>query len=177
MNRVIPLSSLLLLASISLANPLPNTQPLTWTDDIASRMIDGIDKFLLNEIEQSTARRERHWKRDLSSAEAYTKSLEPNRKALAHILGLRDPRIPFDAPQLIATTTRPALLAKTATYEILAIRWPAFGDVHGEGLLLSPTNRAPVANIIALPDADITPEQLVGLIPGVPPESQYARRL
>ena len=155
MNRLLPLFCLLLLASIALADHLPNTQPLTWTDDIASRMIDGLDKFLLNEIEQSTARRERHWKRDFSSPEAYTKSLEPNRKALAHILGLRDPRIPFTAPQLIATTTRPALIAKADTYEIHAIRWPAFADVHGEGLLLSPINRTPVANIIALPDADV----------------------
>src|SRR5687768_18479837 len=101
MNRLLPLASLLLFASISLAAPLPNTRPLTWTDDIASRMIDGIDQFLLNEIEQSTARRARHWKPDYSSEDAYTKSLEPNRKALAHILGLRDARIPFEAPELI----------------------------------------------------------------------------
>ena len=177
MKRLIPLLTLLLWCPASLADPLPNTQPLTWTDDIASRMIDGLDKFLLNQIEQSAARRARHWNRDFSSPNAYTKSLEPNRKALAHILGLRDARIPFDAPELIATTTRPALIAKTDIYEILAIRWPAFADVHGEGLLLSPLNRAPIASVIAIPDADVTPEQLVGLTPGVPEASQYARRL
>ena len=59
MNRLLPLASLLLFASISLADPLPNTQPLTWTDDIASRMIDGIDKLLQNQIEPSTAPRQR----------------------------------------------------------------------------------------------------------------------
>src|SRR5687767_14759949 len=177
MKLLFPVLTLLLVTAACLADPLPNTQSLTWTDDIASRMIDGIDQFLLNEIEQSTARRERHWKRDFSSADAYTKSLQPNRMALAHIFGLRDARIPFDAPELVATTTRPALIAKTDSYEIFAIRWPAFGDVYGEGLLLSPVNAAPIANVIALPDADVTPEQLVGLTPGVPPESQYARRL
>ena len=31
--------------------------------------------------------------------------------------------------------------------------------------------------MIALPDCDWTPEMLVGLAPGVPPESQFARRL
>src|SRR5687768_1629075 len=98
MKLLFPLLTLLLVTTVSVADPLPDTQPLTWTDDIASRMIDGIDQFLLNEIEQSTARRARHWKPDFSSADAYTKSLEPNRKVLAHILGLRDARVPFDAP-------------------------------------------------------------------------------
>ena len=31
--------------------------------------------------------------------------------------------------------------------------------------------------IIVIPDADETPEQLFGLVPGVPAESQVARRL
>ena len=57
------------------------------------------------------------------------------------------------------------------------MRWPAFGDVTGEGLLLLPKERKPVADVIAIPDCGQTPEQLVGLVPGVPRESQYARRL
>jgi hypothetical protein len=44
-------------------------------------------------------------------------------------------------------------------------------------LLLSPIGRAPVANIVAIPDAGQTQEQLVGLTSGVAPESQFARRL
>src|SRR5262249_36788672 len=42
--------------------------------------------------------------------------------------------------------------------------------------LLAPTGKK-TADVIAIPDADQTPEQIVGLMPGVPPESQYARRL
>src|SRR5262249_56466090 len=34
-----------------------------------------------------------------------------------------------------------------------------------------------VGNAVALPDADMTPEQLAGLAPGLAPESQFARRL
>ena len=34
-----------------------------------------------------------------------------------------------------------------------------------------------MANVVAIPDADWTPEMLVGLAPGVPKESQFARRL
>ncbi len=57
------------------------------------------------------------------------------------------------------------------------MRWPAFADVHGEGLLLAPEKGKAVADVVAIPDTDVTPEQLTGLMPGVPPAAQYARRL
>src|SRR5438552_4048865 len=57
------------------------------------------------------------------------------------------------------------------------VRWPSVGDVHGEGLLLVPTVKKKVADVVAIPDADQTPEQIVGLVEGVPAESQFARRL
>ncbi len=155
----------------------PGTKPLTLEGDIASEMIDGIDRFLLREIEQSVDGRAKHWQRDFSSPEAYTASIEPNRKRLAHILGVRDARVPFDAPELIATTDTPALVGKGDGFDIFAVRWPAFGDVHGEGLLLVPTSGKPVADIVAIPDADQTPEQIAGLAEGVTAESQFARLL
>jgi dienelactone hydrolase len=156
--------------------PLDGTKPLTMAGDIASELVAGVDRFLLRKIDESVEQRARHWKRDFSSAEAYEKSIEPNRKRLAHILGIRDPRVPFDAPELVGTTTQPALVGKGTNFEVFAVRWPAFGDVHGEGLLLVPKGKK-VADVIAIPDADLTPEQITGLMPGVPAESQYARRL
>ena len=60
---------------------------------------------------------------------------------------------------------------------MFVVRWPAFGDVTGEGLLLVPTGSKPVADVVAIPDCNQTPEQLVGLEAGVPSESQFARRL
>jgi dienelactone hydrolase len=156
--------------------PLEGTKPLTMEGDIASQLVAGVDRFLLRKIEESVEKRARHWKRDFSSAEAYSKSIDPNRKRLAHILGVRDPRMPFDAPELMATTAQPALVGKGTNFETFAVRWPAFGDVHGEGLLLVPKGKK-IADVIAIPDADLTPEQITGLMPGVPAESQYARRL
>jgi dienelactone hydrolase len=156
---------------------LPGTQPLKMEGDIASQMVAGIDKFLRRELDASVERRAKQWQRDFSSKESYTKSIEPNRKRLAHILGVRDARVPFDAPELIGTTEQSALLGNGDGYEVYALRWPAFGDVHGEGLLLAPTNDRPIATIVAIPDADQTPEQIAGLVEGVNAESQYARRL
>lgn len=187
MFRTIPLGALFLLTALP-ATPadtppkmLPGTKPLTMSGDIASQMIDGVDRFLLREIERAAKEREKFWKRDYSSPEAYTKSLEPNRTRLAHILGVRDPRVPFPAPEVVATVRNRGLVGEGESFDVFAVRWPAFGDVHGEGLLLVPTTVdgpvKPVADVVVIPDAGQTPEQLVGLADGVANESQVARRL
>lgn len=72
--------------------PLPGTKPLTMTGDITSELVAGVNRFLLRQIDESVAKRAVHWKRDLSSPDAYNASVEPNRKRLAHILGVRDAR-------------------------------------------------------------------------------------
>ena len=157
--------------------PLPGTAPLRMEGNIASDLVSGVDRFLLAETEKSVERRGRHWKRDTSSAEQYTASIEPNRQRLRHIIGIRDARVAFDGLELAGTTAQPALVGRGKGYEIYAVRWPAFGDVHGEGLLLKPIGGVAVADVVAIPDADQTPEALVGLVDGVAPESQFARRL
>lgn len=145
--------------------------------DIASNLVAGVDRFLLRKIDESASKRERFWHRDYSSWQAYDQSISTNRQRLAHILGVRDRRVSKVELELLATPTRPALCGRGKDYEVFAVRWPALGDVTGEGLLLTPVNRAPVANVVALPDADQTPEQLAGLTSGTEPESQFARRL
>ena len=156
--------------------PLEGTQPLDWTGDIASRLVDGVDKFLLREIEASVERRARHWKRDFSSPDAYTKSVEPNRKRLAKILGVQDERVAFDQPwvRLESGDFGPA---DPGDVRVEVVRWPAFGDVRAEGLLLMPFPSLGRAAVVAIPDADQTPEMVCGLAPGLPPEDQFALRL
>lgn len=156
---------------------IPGTQPLTSTGDLADLMVAGVDRFLLDQTAKSTARRDRWWKRDFHSASAYNSSVEPNRKRLAHILGVRDLRVPFASPQLVGTIGRPDLLATSQRYNVFAVRWPAFGDVTGEGLLLEPGDGLGIADVVVVPDADQLPEQLVGLVPGPANECQVARRL
>jgi dienelactone hydrolase len=159
------------------SQPLADTAPLTMQGDIASNLVAGADQFLLRKLEESVSGRARFWRRDLASWPAYEHSIGTNRQRLAHILGVRDPRVNPVRLELLATPARPALCGRGKDYEALAVRWPAFGDVTGEGLLLTPVNRAPAANIVAIPDADQTPEQLAGLSEGIAPESQFARRL
>ncbi len=157
--------------------PLAGTEPLTMEGDITSQLVAGADSFLLKQLSASVDERASHWKRDFSSTEKYNASIEANRQRLAHIAGVRDPRATFDGLQFVSSTAQPALVGRGGNYEVHAVRWPAFGDVYGEGLLLTPTKGAPVANIVAIPDADQTPEQIAGLADGVAAESQFARRL
>ena len=70
----------------------------------------------------------------------------------------------------------PRLSQMTHAYRIYQVRWPVLDGVSGEGLLLEPKSR-PIGHVVALPDADQTPEQIVGLTTGVAPEAQFARRL
>ncbi len=175
------LSALLLSAACSAQQAsmdrLPASRPLEMSGDIASELVAGVDRFLLHELEESIERRRKYWKRDFLSPEAYQKSIEPNRQRLAYWLGVRDTRPSQPELRLAGTLSRPALVGQGDGYEVYAITWPAFGDVTGRGLLLSPTGEKPVATVIALPDCNVPPEQLVGLSPGVAPELQFARRL
>ena len=157
--------------------PLAGTAGLTMSGDITTQLVDGVDRFLLRELAKSTPRRGGFWNRDFSSPEAYNASIEPNRKRLAHILGVRDQRVPFDGLELHGTTAQPPLVGQGDGYRVFAVRWPAFADVHGVGLLLVPVDREIVADVVAIPDADQTPEMIVGLTEGVAPQAQFARRL
>jgi dienelactone hydrolase len=158
------------------AEPLPDTKPLNTPDDLAEQMVAGIDKYLMRELAASVEKRKQYWKPDYSSAEAYAKSVERNREHLRHILGVVDKRVSPVEMELVATTDTPALVAETDTYKVYTVRWPVLEGVDGEGLLLEPKGKV-VACVVAIPDADWTPEMLVGLAPGVPKESQFARRL
>ena len=156
---------------------LPGTAPLNLSGDIASQLVEGVDRFLLGEIEKSVRRRARYFKPDTSSPQKYTASMEPNRRRLAHILGVRDERLKPGALELLGTTKQPALVGRGEGYQVFAVRWPVFADVHGEGLLLVPSLAEHAGDVVAIPDADQTPEQIAGLTAGVPAESQFARRL
>jgi dienelactone hydrolase len=155
---------------------LPGTQSLSLHGDLSAQMVEGIDKFLLREIERSTGERSRLWKRDFSSREAYEQSVASNRERLRKFIGAVDGRLSPTGLEVIGTTSEPALVAETDLFTVRAVRWPVFEGVFGEGLLLQPKRR-PVARVVAVPDADQTPEMITGLAPGVPPESQFARRL
>jgi dienelactone hydrolase len=156
------------------------------------RLMEGAHRFVGRKIDESVRTRERHWNRDLSSTEAYERSIAGNRERLRRSIGLAGdglwPAVPSRGPrgqdsgrpavvfEYYGDDESPSLVAETERYRVYQVRWPVLDGVVGEGLLLRPKGW-PKAYIVALPDADQTPEQAAGLAAGVAPESQFARRL
>jgi dienelactone hydrolase len=159
------------------AAPLPNTRALEWPEeDLSGRMMDGAHRFVERQIAETQARSSRFWKYDRSSAAGWNASLQENRDRLREIIGASDPRI---APALerYGDDDNPALVAETNRYRVYQVRWPVIDGVSAEGLLVEPIGRAPSASLVVVPDAGQTPEQTLGLAPGLSPERQFARLL
>ena len=163
-------------ASVIGEERLPGTSLLEPHADRSAEMRAGFRRYLQRELSASVARRAERWHREFASPDAYQQSVAANRESLRRMIGAVDERLPIDAMELVATTRQPAVVAETPRYAVKRIRWPVFPGVTGEGLLLEPKS-SPVACVIALPDADQTPEQIAGLAAGVEPWRQFARRL
>lgn len=165
----------LLSEQVAAAEPPPG-EPLIWDDDLSVRMMEGLHAFVQRKITESIRYRPQYWNRAMTSGDDYAASIEPNRKRFRQMIGAVDTRIASPRMERFGDDDAPALVAQTALYSIYQVRWPVLAGVHGEGLLLEPKD-APLGQIICLPDADQTPEQLAGLAAGIAPESQFARRL
>ncbi|MBI4908780.1 MAG: hypothetical protein HY820_34485 [Acidobacteria bacterium] len=145
---------ILLLPLTLSAQTLPGTAPLTMKEDGAVVVVEGIHRFL-----------------DRYEKPASRTTVE----RLGYILGATEPIAGGPIEVISAAGTDPAI-AHGPGYDVLPVRWRVFDDLWGEGLLLEPKTK-PTANVIALGDADWSPEMLAGLEPGIPAASQYARRL
>ncbi len=167
--------SLATTAGLSQVVTLQDTEPLDWQGPLDEKMLDGLHVFIDRKIEDSVEARSRFWSRDLSSTVNYEKSVAANRQRFRSIIGLRDERT-VASMERYGDDDNPALVAETSTFRVFQVRWPVLEGVTGEGLLLEP-RRQPVGRVVAIPDADQTPEVLVGLASGWPEEAQFARRL
>ena len=154
---------------------LPGTAELTWDGDLSARMVAGIDRFLMRRLEAAPEERAALWERDFFSESDYARSVEANRKRFRKIIGVVDRRSPARLEFLSSEGGAPLAVSDSVT--VRRVRWDVVAGLGAEGLLVRPRNRAPIAQVIALPDADVTPRQLVGVEPGVRPEARFALRL
>jgi dienelactone hydrolase len=170
--------ALLIAVSASGQQPvtLPETAPLTWREEPSARMLGDLDRFLTRALERAPAARDARWQPDFTSVAAYARSLAAHRERLRKIIGAVDTRLPVGALEFVGSTASPAKVADTGTFTVYAVRWPVFEGVFGEGLWLHPKTSVK-ARVVAIPDADQTPEQVAGLAPGLAAERQFARRL
>jgi len=155
---------------------LAGTEAFKQEGDMAAQMVAGIHSYLVRQTAASVQAREQRWHRDFSSRKAYESSVLPNRDRFAKVIGLMDQRVPNPYPSIDARLEDSVIVATGDGYTVKSVRWPVLEGVDGEGLLLEPTGTA-IAQVVALPDADWSPEMAIGLAPGVPAEAQFARRL
>lgn len=153
------------------STPLAGTEPLKMEGDIAAQLVAGVDKFLLRKLEESIP--DRAAKLGAADSEQRMKSVEH----LRHILGVRDPRVKYDAPELMATVSQSAVVFDSPTLRITRVRWPVVRDFKAEGLLLEPVGTPAVASVVAIPDADQTPEQIAGLSKEFKTDRAFALKL
>ena len=157
---------------------LHGTNPLTFEGDLAAQMVEVLDGYVTDAVAGSVEKREALWHRDYSSYDAYAESVEPNRERFRKQIGCIDERLPIEELHYVATTRDTAQIVEDAHYTVSGVRWQVYDEVEGEGLLLEPMPNVPIiAQIVALPDADWTPETIAGVTAELPPNAQFARRL
>lgn len=162
------------------AEAFPGTELLVTDADLASRMIDGIDAFLLRQWDQNTEARHQAWEAvDAAGRETWA---QQQRDRLREILGLRDEIPENPEARYLSRVGQSELLGHSEDGHVVAkyVTWTGFDQVTFEGLLLEPTNGAAIqGNVIVIPDADQTIESMaLGLgQTEETPEPSFAKRL
>ena len=171
-RKRLAVTACLLAAAITQAQQLPGAAPLTGTNNLSEDYLAGLDRYMLRETARVAGERSRTWNRVFTAgAEGYSASVATNRQRLARMLGVRDARVVFEAPEPVATLARSAVLGETETHTLLAIRWPVLDGFCAEGLLLEPKAKPVTQNIVHIPHAGVTPEQVLGLAQGGAPSA------
>ena len=120
--------------SVSAPKELPGTDPLSWNGDIASRLIDNCDQFLLKQIEQAVKKRN-------SSSEI------PDREKLKNIIGIRDKRI--QKPRLYLSDIE----NNESEYSVRLFKVQVFEGISAEGFLIQPKNFTETTIFISDPES------------------------
>lgn len=174
---------------MKMRSEMPGTAPLIFDKDLSYTLLDEAHRFVEKKIVESGQKRGQYWNRNFTSRNAYEASVEPNRKRFRKALGIDEKGLENTNYNLGLPDRRSdvgmerfayyrdsVLVAETSKYRVYQVRWPVLNRISGEGLLLEPKGKA-TATVIAVPDADQTPEQLAGLAEGIAPHSQFARHL
>jgi cephalosporin-C deacetylase-like acetyl esterase len=144
-----------------------DTEPLNETGDAAARMLEGVDRFLDEQLEQSWKASVRSWptpgeKPTLpeKAKELYAQETKALRTILAERIGLVDVR-PTDTSLVrrSAFGKAPHLFHNEA-FTIYEVTWNVYPGVHASGIVIQPKEVRFCA--MAIPDAGQMPEELCG---------------
>jgi dienelactone hydrolase len=174
------LFGIMFLASFEVAfgqdDVLFQSTPLYGEFNFSNMMVDGMGKYLDKQTNKSIPDRRSFWNPNYSNEEAYETSLSSNRQRLLKIIGAVDQTLPNTKMELLSTTETSSLVAENIYFEAFSVRWQVLEGVYGEGLLLQPKGKIR-SRVVVIPDADQTPEELVGMKSELQESRQYARIL
>lgn len=131
---------------------LPGTEPIRRKGDLALQMQQDVDQLLLRWIDQA----------DENRVDSRA-TVEKSREHFARLIGLVDPRTPQPRLELVAeagTATEPTT---GNAIRVTPVRWQVLEGVTAAGYLLEPAV-PPKALVVALADADSSPESICGLV-------------
>ncbi len=145
-------------------------------ESLRPQMIEGMYQHFTNELKSSIKSRGTHWRRNYSSSAEYLESVSSNRSRFKKITGVVDERKAVHELILNESTTQKALVAETDAYNVYSVSWQVLDGVTGTGLWIEPRTTVR-AQMVVVPDADWSPEMLMGLSPGLPLGARFAQRL
>ena len=180
------------------ADPLPGMEPLELDEPLDVAMVAGIDRWLSRRLDAAPAARAAAWPPAVGGTPAR------RRARLREIIGVGDRRAAppagaasVDVPVEAKVEAKVEAAAGIDSYgpvtdggtgagvaagggggavTITRARYEVLEGVTADGLWLAP-RQPPRAVVIALGDADWTPEAFAGLAPGVPPQARLPWRL
>ncbi|WP_298862371.1 hypothetical protein [uncultured Gimesia sp.] len=155
---------------------LPGTKLLKWNETtLPDRLMDGAHRFIERKIEAAASYRRQYWPGENAGADVWKKAIEENRDHLRTLIGAVEERLPSEM-EYFGNTAEGVVVYASDDFRVTQVRWPVVDDVFGEGLLITP-KAAAVASTILIPDADQTPEQLLGMIKGGATDPLAVRQL
>lgn len=147
---------------------LAGTRPIEWPEsDLSGRLMIGAHRFVESRIQAANEKR-----RELKFDDEKRSVL---RTELQTLVGVVEERLPSRLERF-GDDAHPALVSESETARVYQVRWPVVANVFGEGLLVQQKHQT-VGLCIVVPDADQSPEQLLGLAAGLKPNEQVAARL
>ncbi|MBS0261950.1 MAG: hypothetical protein JSS02_08330 [Planctomycetes bacterium] len=179
---VLAIASLATLTGLSVVGAderLAGTEQLTLERPADELMVAGLRQFCLRELAASPARRDELWQPHRATRALLQAHVAACRERLKSSIGATDRRVTSDpaAPvafELLTTLEQSSVVARTDFVTVHRVRWPVLEGVSAEGLLLVPQTVR--AGVVALPDADWTPEMFCGLAEGLADSAKLAKR-
>lgn len=153
------------------AKTLAGTSTLEMEGDIASQLVDGVDRFVMKELDRSIQLRLADWPkpsdvdRDRLDDSAYEIATRGLREELKMRIGMVDVRVPCESLTILSLVSpksvEPNWVSSTDDCKVYSVRWPVFEAVDATGLLVVPTGDIRF-HAVLVPDAGQSPEQLCG---------------